>query len=187
MKSRRTQVSLLVVLTVAVLGLLLLRGSDIPGTVKSEPTSSSTHPTSAPQPTQSSTPSEAHPAHQSPTLDAAQFARLTESVQADLPHTDDIRRLTAEQAHGIPPQLREAGQRLGQVSQALHANPMFAVEGLKFYRQCAQRAELPESLRALCYANLRNLSQAAGKAEFFQEGDYPAAVRRLGDHIPPGW
>ncbi len=185
MKSRRTQVSLLVVLTVAVLGLLLLRGSDIPGNgqnsaqrtaVKSESTSSSANPTSAPQPAQSGT-----------ALDAAQFARLTESVQADLPHTEDLRRLTAEQAHGIPPQLREAGQRLGQVSQALHANPSFAVEGLKFYRQCAQRAELPESLRALCYANLRNLSQAAGKAEFFQEGDYPEAVRRLGGHIPPGW
>ncbi len=136
--------------------------------------------------TQANTAPGAAPSSQN-TPSTPSFSQLTEKVQAELPRTEELRRLSAEDAHGMPLQLREAGRRLGEVSQALHANPALVDEGLKFYRQCAQRSEIPDSLRALCFANLRNLSQASGKPEFFQAGDYPEGVRKLGDHIPPGW
>lgn len=141
------------------------------------------------RPSQQQQPQQPQPEQPQPPLPSAssEFKQLAEKTLASLPTNEDLQRLKAEELHSTPAPIVAAARSLSQVTKLLHAHPELAPEGLKFYRECAERASAPDSVRALCFANLRNLSQAAGQPDAFRAAEYPERIRRLGDQIPSGW
>ncbi|MBC7690282.1 MAG: hypothetical protein H7222_00805 [Methylotenera sp.] len=122
-----------------------------------------------------------------PPLDEKQWTAQVERVEKAIPTIQQVRALPAEALHETPAPVREAAEQLGEMSELLHQHPEKLEEGANFYRKCAAQTEYMGSIRALCAANLRNISVVLKKPELFQESEYPSNVKSLTDKIPSGW
>ncbi|MNK07866.1 hypothetical protein D3C87_257870 [compost metagenome] len=116
-----------------------------------------------------------------------EFLDVSERVLAGLPTFADIKGLKNEDVHAMPAVLREAGVKLGEVSQLIHDQPEFSRAGLDFYRSCFERDDVPEQLRALCVANFRNLNAHIGNRDLDLGSMVPSNVMELSNVIPRGW
>ncbi len=112
---------------------------------------------------------------------AAEFSALTADVLRALPQLKALQGLNDEAVHNTPDIIREAGVALGQVAQLVHDNPAYEEAGVRFYDECTLQGGGINSIRALCYANLKRLSTKLKLP--LEEEKYPADVRRLAAHI----
>lgn len=108
-------------------------------------------PPAPPSPIQTSTPA----------LPKELSAAIAEASRA-LPTTAELRKLPHEALHRMPAPVLKANAALGQVAEALEREPARAGEGLAFYGECARRAEVATSVRALCLTKMRQLSGSSG-------------------------
>lgn len=120
-------------------------------------------------------------------LTEADFVDLSMEVMDSLPLIGDFKGLTDKDVHLMPEILRNAGLEMGEISQVLHDQPELARQGLDFYRTCFENEEIPEQLRALCFANFRNLHTHIGNRELDWASMVPAKVLGLANQIPKGW
>lgn len=128
-------------------------------------------------------------------LTLEQFEELAASVNQSLPTLETMRGVGEAGAHGAPVELREAGLELGRIARALQDNPSLGQAALGFYGNCAERADLPRSIRALCYSNyksgaLKTLDESlddeeAGPGDGSEMEDYevPASVESLAQEL----
>lgn len=86
-----------------------------------------------------------------------------DTVQDSLPTVDRIAAHSAEELHNTPPELIDAGRKIGELVKAVQQDPSREPEALEFYGKCARREELPLSTRAHCLHNLRELSKKRGE------------------------
>ena len=105
-----------------------------------------------------------------------EFRALAKKVAKELPTKEQMQSLSAEEAHGTPKPIMEAGNQLGDIAEALDKNPDLSKDGFSFYEGCSKSGKRPDSVRALCYANYKKLGEKMG---------YPlrsdAAPRRVKD------
>jgi hypothetical protein len=108
----------------------------------------------------------------------ASFESLAGEVQESLPTLKMLMELPAEEVHGTPELIREAGMDLGKVARALQENTHLAARGLEFYTRCAERNDLPRSIRALCLSNAKPL---ASRLKVERGISVPTSVESLAD------
>lgn len=96
-------------------------------------------------------------------MDSERFAVLTDKVLRELPKVGDLQGLSEEETHGAPGAVRRAGASLGEIAEALDANPELAPQALEFYRGCATQSEGLKSVRALCLSNYQALADESGR------------------------
>lgn len=90
------------------------------------------------------------------------FIEMAQRILRELPTREDLKSLSPQEVHRSPQILMDAGLALGQVAERLDQNSELIHEALGFYQDCAGNAELPSSVRALCFSNLESRSKAAG-------------------------
>jgi hypothetical protein len=115
-----------------------------------------------------------------------EFRKLSKKVLMTLPKTGALQKLSAEEVHHTPALIREAGQNLGQVAQALHDNPALAGEAASFYKACFLKTDLPVQVRALCLADHRNLRVRGGDRADWTEDERQVhpEIHRLASMVP---
>jgi hypothetical protein len=123
------------------------------------------------------------------------FEMLATRTLKNLPSNNDLRKLTAEEAHHTPAILMQAAGELGDVAEALDTRLKAAAsdpaekaeaiqDGIAFYQECMNGPERPSSIRALCYSHYRELREMSGKPESQVEAqNVPANVRSLVDFL----
>jgi hypothetical protein len=110
------------------------------------------------------------------------FDRTLEETQKIIPTLQKLQTLSQEEIHHTPVLLLEAGKKLGEIAEILHVQPHFASQAISFYRTCARESQYPNSVRALCYSNLKQLDPQS----FHNENEDPEvneAVIRLAHQI----
>lgn len=131
-------------------------------------------------PASSSSPA-ASPAPTTTNQDPAAFQNKLDEISAGLPRVSELRALPEEEVHHTPNALLEAGEKMGEVAEALDANPALLPQAVAFYRDCAKGLETATSVRALCYYHWNRLTK--GSAEEPQAGDVPAEIRDLANKL----
>ena len=82
-----------------------------------------------------------------------EFHVFAKSTLQKLPHLADFKKLKAEDVHETPFLIRQAGVDLGSIAAAVSEDIRLAPEAFHFYEECAANADLPDSIRALCYSH----------------------------------
>jgi hypothetical protein len=113
-------------------------------------------------------------------MDADDFRALTESAKKEIPTIVQIQALPEEAVHHMPAALIRAGKILGHVAQALHDNPELASVAEGFYGDCASQGNYPDSVRALCFADLKKIDAHAGESAQVQ---LPPSVLDLASNL----
>lgn len=113
--------------------------------------------------------------------EAAPFQQRLDEIAASLPRTSELRALSEEEVHHTPPVLLEAGEKVGEVAEALAANPALKPQAIRFYRDCAKGNETASSVRALCFYHWEKLSQ--GSADEPGPTEVPPEIRALADKL----
>ena len=126
------------------------------------------------------------PVAATPSTDAnwVKFKTLADEAFHSLPRIEQLRALPAREAHHTPTLLLEAGEKLGRVAAALKENPALRGEALVYYRHCAQDEHGANSVRALCYAALREIARQLDREGEFPPQDFPEHIREAADQIP---
>lgn len=94
---------------------------------------------------------------ETPSETLTQFCQLVEAAQSNMPKKKDLQALPDEQVHYTPELIQRAALSVGQIAQAIADNKELVPEGLKFYRDCAEFEDSPNSIRASCYFNHEEL------------------------------
>ena len=110
-----------------------------------------------------------------------EFTQMSAEVLRALPQLSKLKGLTEDAVHNIPSIIRDAGAALGQVAQVVNDNPAFEAPAVDFYNECASQSDGVNSIRALCFAHLKQLSAKHGLP--LDENKFPPSVRRLAVHI----
>ena len=97
----------------------------------------------------------------SPALDA-EFTQATSQALAAIPTQAQLRGLPHEKTHFTPPELFNAANSIGGVSDLVREHPELAMKGLEFYKQCAEMKTSPESVRASCLVDFKKLQIKSG-------------------------
>jgi hypothetical protein len=86
------------------------------------------------------------------------FVANLEELKSQLPSQEALQKKTAAEVHDTPPEIVEAGFRLGKIKeqwlQAPHLRPL----ALQFYSDCFSGPSTVTSVRALCLSNARALA-----------------------------
>jgi hypothetical protein len=117
-----------------------------------------------------------------PILSGGEFNKLSEQVLAGLPKVSDLQKLKGEEAHHTPMIVSQAGIQVGRIAQAVHDNPALSEDGVQFYKKCATQGDGASSVRALCFAQLRNLETHLGRT--VETDGVPESVQQLAQNIP---
>ncbi len=114
------------------------------------------------------------------------FRHTGEAVFRQLPTIKTMISVTAEEAHGVPRVVQEAGAGLGQIAQSLENDPRLASDGVQFYMRCYRNSSFIPQVRALCLADARNLRKQNSGASFPTEdlSGVPLQVIQLSKQIP---
>lgn len=132
------------------------KGENPPSSTKTEePQNQAAAPTSAPAQAPQSAPSR-------PPLTEEEFSTLTKKTLSSLPTIEEIRKLSPQEVHGTPAVVLQAAAAVGEITQAIHDNPRFAEEGLRFYSDCAARTDVSTPIRASCLADFDRLKAKTG-------------------------
>jgi hypothetical protein len=94
-----------------------------------------------------------------------EFSNLRQEVFQSMPTKADLAKLSDEDAHYTPQAMFNAAVELGKIAQAVADHPDLAPETFEFYKQCAEKELLPDSLRASCYAEFQKLLKSSGLSE----------------------
>lgn len=113
-----------------------------------------------------------------PGMSEATFSKLSGEILKALPTLQMLRELSPEEVHRTPDLILEAGMELGKIARALEENPALSRSAFEFYKQCAERADLPRSVRALCLSNAKPL---ASRLEGIGSVSVPKSVEELAD------
>lgn len=114
-------------------------------------------------------------------LTLEEFKVLAQQISKSLPTKQDLQKISPEDAHLTPSPILLAGERLGQIAQAVYNEPALGEEAMIFYLDCANAPMYPDSVRALCYSNYKALAKKLGRT--IQENTVPAAIRKLADKL----
>ena len=91
-----------------------------------------------------------------------ELSAALDEASRSLPTMAELRKLPAGALHRTPAPVMKANAAIGQVAEALEREPARAGEGLAFYGDCARRADVATSVRALCLTKMRQLSKSSG-------------------------
>jgi hypothetical protein len=108
-------------------------------------------------------------------------AKLEKSFES-LPTKDDLKKLTAEEAHETPEIIQQAATDLGEIAEMIDADPALVSQGADFYKKCALKNSAPSSIRAMCFADLKGLGKKYGIA-LPDDRDFPEDIRALADKL----
>jgi len=112
-------------------------------------------------------------------LTTQEFRSLGAEVMSSLPTKESLKSLKDEDAHNVPLPILLAGEKLGAIAEAVSKDPALEAEAVLFYENCAISNQYPDSVRALCFYNYRNLSEKSGRAM----KSVPAPIRQLADKL----
>jgi len=105
-----------------------------------------------------------------------EFVSKLQNISSALPTIAQLQKLTESQVHRTPSPLVAAAESLGEVEEAVEANPSLRPHAIEFYQQCAIKDELASTIRALCYHNWKTHSRET-------ELPIPAEIRDLADSL----
>lgn len=88
---------------------------------------------------------------------SSQFQEESSAVLKGLPSLAELKEQVRKNPHYTPPALIRAGMRLGKIAQAIRENPSLQSEGIAFYQDCVSKVDLPKSIRAVCFTDLKKL------------------------------
>jgi hypothetical protein len=114
-------------------------------------------------------------------MDEARFRELCRESLGALPTRADAKKLDPKDAHHGFGIIVQAGETLGRIAQLIHDNPELAEEGRRFYQRCAENGLVMTYVRALCYADWKNLG---GKRKSDSAANVPAGVKQLAEQVP---
>ncbi len=92
-------------------------------------------------------------------LTEEEFSSLITETAESIPTKADLRKLTDHEAHHMPASLQIAGEKLGQVAQAIANEPRLEPSAFSFYEKCVASSSFPDSIRALCFSNYKKLGK----------------------------
>jgi len=107
------------------------------------------------------------------------FRRLAKETWDSILQKKTLQGRTSAQLHSTPMELMQAGDRIGQIEEALAADASLTSLGQRFFANCARNADFPNSIRSLCLHRLRHLEPE----ESFSESEVPPQVRALADQL----
>lgn len=108
-----------------------------------------------------------------------ELSAALDEASRSLPTMAELRKLPAVALHRTPAPVMKANAAIGQVAEAIEREPARAGEGLAFYGDCARRADVATSVRALCLTKMRQLSKTSGLPAV--EDGIAAEVKDLSD------
>jgi len=111
-----------------------------------------------------------------------EFHKLTQEAWHAIPLKRALQSRTDGDLHYASPELVAAVERVGLVDEALEVEPSLALQGLKFFKDCAVNDEFPTSVRALCYHRWR-ARLPKEKAVALTDGEVPDEVRALSEQL----
>ncbi len=114
-------------------------------------------------------------------LEVQEFIQFTEKVYQSLPFISDFQRLSESEVHHTPALMIEAGEKLGEIAQALEDHPEWAESAIPFYTDCARNDQFPNPVRALCYYHLNQIKNQNSSA--FIDASVPVEVRSLAEKL----
>jgi len=138
-----------------------------------------TNPATLPPPSQVMAAASARPAALPITLQ--EFTATTQQTLRSLPNRGQIAQLSEAEVQHTPMLVVQAGRKLGQILEMLDAHPELAQQGARFYTDCALQANGVTTIRALCLANLRELSRKHQMPLPSEVENLPAQVKKLAD------
>ena len=114
-------------------------------------------------------------------LNLDQFNQLTSMIYQALGTKDDLKELSDQEVHHIPPVVTLAGHGLGHLREILAQRPEFSEEAQHFYDECVQDELLVDSIRALCLTHMG--LNARNNDLYFDIDAYPKNLQRLANLI----
>lgn len=115
-------------------------------------------------------------------VNVTEFEKMADGILKSLPKISELQKLKGEAVHSTPEIVSRAGVEVGQIAQAIHDNTKLSDDGIRFYRECATQNGGVSSVRALCYAQLRNLETHLGRE--VEKDLVPEAIEKLAKNIP---
>lgn len=110
------------------------------------------------------------------------FRARTRETLARLPRKATLVAHSGASVHHFPAPLESAGKAMGEIAKRLKNDPALLPEALAFYRDCAQDAALPDSVRALCFSDHQRHG-GESSATPIDPGQVPEKIRRLATKI----
>ena len=101
------------------------------------------------------------------------------TINNSMPSNQQLRQLGQEQLHHMPPIMHKLSRELGKIKQLLHDHPDDAniiSKATHFYRSCVPQEDWPSDVRALCLANLHQLTGESMHSA-------PKKIRRLAEQV----
>lgn len=114
------------------------------------------------------------------------FRRQSKTILDQLPLKSDLQKLDDGQAHSIPQELLQTGRELGKLKELVIKYPNFKElqdEAKTYYKSCADKDEVPTSIRSLCLFN--RLQLAKNHNEKFDISSYPPEIKQLVLELAP--
>lgn len=101
-----------------------------------------------------------------------------------LPTIRDMEGLTDEDVHHTPDAVVEGGMLIGELLEEAEKNPAKREDTLKFFKSCAENADLMPAIRAVCWK--RTLDQIPEWKIFLpiSDADVPEDIKVLSSKIP---
>ena len=113
----------------------------------------------------------------------SEFSNFLFEVAGNLPSRESVQRENADLTQA-PAAYHQLGPKLGQIADAVDANPELISQALNFYDGCTRREDTLSAVRAVCLWNLRRLTAKLDRPELIDETNFPANVRDLANRLP---
>lgn len=107
------------------------------------------------------------------------FRRLAKTTWDAIPLKASLQERSSAQLHTTPDEIRQAGERIGQIEDAMAADASLMPLGLRFFGNCARNDAFPSSIRALCYRSLTRF----GATPSLSESEVPLRIRALAEQL----
>lgn len=96
-------------------------------------------------------------------LSEQEFHEGLQDILQQIPKKGLVKKEDEDKVHHIPDFLIHVGKRLGGIKNIIEKQPELAPIALDFYYKCAKENSSLNSIRALCYVNIVELSQSTSK------------------------
>lgn len=116
--------------------------------------------------------------------DAMAFSRQLSETWSTMPRVESVKHLNESQIHHAPPEVYEAGGKIGAISAKVHENPALVPQAMDFFDRCARDKSFLQSSRVLCYRNLKFWSNATG-LKIPREEEFARELPQLAAQLPP--
>lgn len=128
----------------------------------------------------------AHPPAAAPTSAAADEVRaeLVTAIAA-LPRKRDLARMAPEETHDLRALNNQTGALVGTLAEKAQNSPQRRKATLEFFLQCAEDAEIAQSVRALCWWKLTNKTNEWKVFVPLSEAQVPMDIQALAASLNP--